>query len=292
MPRSESVAPESLFVVGAVSQYLGAAVAVHLFDQMAPAGVALVRVLGAAVMIIVLRRSWLRRWKAGELAWASAFGMALAAMNLSIYLAIDDLPLGNAVAIEFTGPILVAAVGTRTLRSGTALLSAAGGVVVLAGVEADGTMRGVGFAMLAGMFWAGYIVLGHRVARGPAAVDGLGLGMLAGAAAISGFGAPKLGPAFDSPAVLLLALVTGLLSNVIPYWIDQVVMKRITQHRFALLQALLPATAVLVGLAVLLQVPSVRELFGIALVIAAIVLSRTVKGSGGTSAGAGIRATD
>ncbi len=274
-------------MVGAVSQYLGAAVAVHLFDEMAPAGVALVRVLGAAVMIIVLRRSWQRRWKASDLAWASAFGVALAAMNLSIYLAIDELPLGNAVAIEFTGPILVAAVGTRTMRSGAALLLAAGGVVVLAGVEADGTMRGVGFALLAGMFWAGYIVLGHRVARGPAAVDGLGLGMLAGAAAISGFGATEVGSALGSPLVLLLALATGLLSNVIPYWIDQLVMKHITQHRFALLQALLPATAVLVGLAVLIQVPSGRELFGIALVIAAILLSRTVKGSGGTAAGMG-----
>jgi inner membrane transporter RhtA len=274
-------------MVGAVSQYLGAAVAVHLFDEMAPAGVALVRVLGAAVMIILLRRSWQRRWKASDLAWASAFGVALAAMNLSIYLAIDELPLGNAVAIEFTGPILVAAVGTRTLRSGAALLMAAGGVVVLAGVEAEGTMRGVGFALLAGMFWAGYIVLGHRVARGPAAVDGLGLGMLAGAAAISGFGASEVGLTLDSPVVLLLALATGLLSNVIPYWIDQVVMRRITQHRFALLQALLPATAVLVGLAALIQVPSGRELLGIALVMAAILLNRSVKGPGGTAAGMG-----
>ena len=275
-----------------MSQYLGAAVAVHLFDEIAPAGVALVRVLGAAVMIILLRRSWQRRWKASDLAWASAFGIALAAMNLSIYLSIDELPLGNAVAIEFTGPILVAAAFTRTIRSGAALLMAAGGVVVLAGVEAEGTMRGVGFALLAGMFWAGYIVLGHRVARGPAAVDGLGLGMLAGAAAISGFGAPELGPALDSPVVLVLALVTGLLSNVIPYWIDQLVMRRITQHRFALLQALLPATAVLVGLAVLIQVPSVRELLGIALVIAAILFSRSVKGPSGSAAGAGLRAAD
>jgi len=291
LPTSESVAPEPLFVVGAVSQYLGAAVAVRLFDEIDPAGVALVRVLGAAVMIIVLRRSWQRRWKVDDLAWASAFGVALAAMNLSIYLSIDELPLGNAVAIEFTGPILVAAVGTRTLRSGAALLLAAGGVVVLAGVEAEGTMRGVGFALLAGLFWAGYIVLGHRVARGPVAVDGLGLGMLAGAAAISGFGAPKLGPVLDSPVLLLLALATGLLSNVVPYWIDQLIMKRITQHRFAVLQSLLPATAVLVGLAALLQVPSSREMLGIALVIAAIITGRSAPGHGSTAAEAGMGAS-
>ncbi len=274
LSASESVAPEPLFMVGAVSQYLGAAVAVRLFEDMAPAGVALLRVLGAAAMIILLRRSWQHRWKAGDLAWASAFGMALAAMNLSIYLAIEELPLGNAVAIEFTGPILVAAAGARTLRSGASLLLAAAGVVVLAGVEAEGTMRGVGFALLAGLFWAGYIVLGHRVAHSPAAIDGLGVGMLAGAAAISGFGAPELGPALESPMVLLLALATGLLSNAIPYGIDQLVMKRIAQHRFALLQALLPATAALVGLVALTQVPSIRELLGIALVVAAMLLSR------------------
>ena len=110
---------------------------------------------------------------------------------------------------------------------------------------------------------------------------------MAGAAAISGFGAAEVGSALDLPVVLLLALATGLLSNVIPYWIDQLVMKRITQHRFALLQALLPATAVLVGLAVLIQVPSGQELLGIALVIAAILLSRSVKGPGSTAARAG-----
>ncbi len=275
LPQPNSVTPESLFLVGAVSQYLGAAVAVRLFDEIAPGGVALLRVLGAAVVIIVLRRSWQRRWKANDLAWASAFGIALAAMNLSIYLSLDELPLGNAVAIEFTGPIAVAAAGTRSLRSAGALLMAAGGVVVLAGVEAEGTLRGVGFALLAGLFWACYIVLGHRVARGPAAVDGLGIGMLAGAAAISGFGAPAVGAALGSPLVLVPALVTGLLSNVIPYWIDQVVMQRITQHRFALLQSLLPVTAVLVGLVALFQVPNGQELGGIALVVIAIVLSRS-----------------
>ena len=267
-------APEPVFIVGAVSQYLGAAVAVKLFDDLSPGGVALLRVLGAAVLIVMLRRSWRRRWERRDLTRAAAFGTSLAAMNLCFYLAMHRLPLGNAVAIEFSGPIAVAAAGARTLRSAAALLLAGSGVMVLAGVEGDGTALGVAFALLAGGFWASYILLGHRVARSPASVDGLGLGMLAGAVAISPFGAAAAAGVLDSPLVLVLGLTTGLLSNVIPYWIDQAVMRRVDPHRFALLQALLPVTAVLVGLAALGQVPSTEELAGIALVITAIALNR------------------
>ncbi len=262
-------------MVGAVSQYLGAAVAVNLFAEVAPGGAALLRVTGAALTVIALRRSWRRRWTRRDLAWAGAFGVALAAMNTSIYYSIAELPLGNAVAVEFIGPLTVAAAGARTLRSGGALGLTVAGVAVLAGADAPGTLRGVGFALLAGAFWAAYIVLGHRVARGPASVDGLGVGMLAGAVAISGFGLRDVASALGSPQVLALGFTTGLLSNVIPYWIDQVVMKRIDQHRFALLQALLPVTATLIGLLALFQVPSPRELAGIGLVVAAIVLGRS-----------------
>ena len=272
--RPRELPPEGLFVVGAVSQHLGAAVAATLFDELAPGGVALLRVLGAAAMIVLLRRSWRRRWEPAVLARAAAFGVSLAAMNLCFYLAVDRLPLSNAVAIEFIGPIAVAAAGARSLRSAGALVLAVSGVVVLAGVEAEGTASGVVFALLAGAFWAGYILLGHRVAHSSAAVDGLGLGMLFGALAISPFGATAVGEALGSPVVLALAVTTGLLSNVIPYRIDQAVMRRIDPHRFAVLQALLPVTATVVGLAALAQVPSGQELFGIGLVIMAIAGNR------------------
>ena len=261
-------------MVGAVSQYLGAAVAAVLFDELAPGGVALLRVLAAAAIIVMLRRSWRRRWQGRELVRAAAFGVSLAAMNLCFYLAMDRLPLGNAVAIEFTGPVLVAAVGARTLRSAGALVLAGAGVLVLAGVESEGTAAGVGFALAAGAFWAGYILLGHRVARSPASVDGLGLGMLVGAVAISPFGTAAVAGAMDSPLVLALGLATGVLSNVIPYRIDQTVMRQVDPHRFALLQALLPATATLMGLVALAQVPNGQEALGIGLVIGAILASR------------------
>ena len=269
------VAPELLFMSGAVSQYLGAVVAVGLFAELSPGGTAWLRVLGAAAIIVILRRSWRRSWNPEALWNAAKFGVALAAMNLAFYLAIDELPLGNAVAIEFLGPLTVAAIGTRTLRSGGALMLAVAGVVILAGVEAEGTVRGVSFALLAGFFWAMYIVLGQRVARSPAAIDGLGLGMLAGAIAISPFGVPDVAPALATPWLLVLGLATGLLSNVVPYGIDQLVMQQIDQRRFALLQAMLPVTATLVGLIFLVQVPSLRDLSGITLVIVSIAFSRS-----------------
>ena len=273
-PTHPSYAPEALFAVGAVSQYLGAAVAATLFRHLAPSGVAFLRVLGAAVIVMVVRSPWRRRWSVGELARVAAFGVSLAAMNLCFYLAMHDLPLGNAVAIEFIGPMAVAAFGARTPRSAGALALAVAGVVALAGVEAGGTARGVVFALAAGGFWAGYILLGHRVARGPASVDGLGLGMLAGALVISPFGVPDVLAVWGSPSVLAFGLLTGLLSNAVPYRIDQTVMRRVDPRRFALLQALLPVTATLVGLVALGQVPGGRALTGIALVVGAIVLNR------------------
>ncbi len=273
-PPTGRISPEALFAVGAVSQYLGAATAVELFDQMGPGTVALLRVAGAGAVLVVVRRSWRRRWSRTELAWTAAFGAALASMNLFFYLAVERLPLGNSVAIEFIGPIAVAALGTRTARSGAALALAVAGVVALAGFAPPEAQLGALFSLIAGALWAGYIILGHRVARSGMAVDGLGVGMLIGAVAIGPAGIGGLDAGAAAPLLLAGGVAAGVLSNVIPYGIDQVVMQRLARARFALLQALLPATAALVGLAWLRQVPSLREVAGIALVIAAIVINR------------------
>ncbi len=277
------MSPEALFAVGAVSQYLGAATAFELFSELGPGTVALLRVAGAGAVLVLLRRSWRRRWSRAELAWTAAFGAALASMNLFFYLAIERVPLGNSVAIEFIGPIAVAAFGTRTLRSSGALALAIGGVVALAGFAPPEAQLGALFSLIAGALWAGYIILGHRVARAGMAVDGLGVGMLVGALVISpvgiidglgGTGAGGLGAAVGAPLLLLGGVAAGVLSNVIPYGIDQLVMQRLARARFALLQALLPVTATLIGLVWLSQVPSVREAIGIVAVIAAIVINR------------------
>lgn len=267
-------APEALFVVGAVSQYVGAAIAVGLFDELTPGGVAWLRVLAAGAILIAVRRAWRRRWTRAELAWSCAFGVVLAAMNLTFYVAIDELPLGNAVAIEFIGPIAVAAIGTRTVRNGMALVLTVAGIVLLAEVTPDATARGLAFILMAGALWAGYILLGHRVARSGLSIDGLGVGMLAGSIAIMPFGLGSIQPGVDAPYLLVLAALTGLLSNALPYGIDQIVLARIPRERFALMLALLPVTATIIGLITLGQTPTWPEVAGIATIIVALTLTR------------------
>ena len=269
---TDSASPEVLFIVAAVSQYLGAALAFSIFDNLGTSTVATLRVLGAALILILLRRSWRRSLKDLDMFWTASFGIVLAGMNLCFYLAIDNLPLGNAVAIEFLGPIAVAAAGHRSARNLVALIVASLGVLLLAQVTSEGTVTGVLFALAAGTLWGFYIVLGSKVARTGAHLDGLGIGMLIGGLAIFPSSLHTIDRAFDSPVLMLVALSTGVLGNVIPYGIDQLVFRRISKTRFAFLQSLLPATAACVGILVLGQKTSIGELVGIGLIIFAIGL--------------------
>ena len=268
----EAIPPEGLFVLGGISQYIGAAIAVTLFDTFSARNVALMRVLAAGLIVLGARRSWRQEWNRRRVLNAAAFGSVLAAMNLSFYLAIDNLPLGNAVAIEFLGPISVAAFGARSRRSIAAVVLAGTGVTVISGVQRAGSLPGIGFALLAAVLWAGYIVLGHRIARSGSGIDGLGLGMAIGALVIAPVAAPGLSATFDEPLLVLLALATGLFSNAIPYGIDQIVMARLPRSRFALLQSLLPLTAAIVGFVALGQVLQPIEVVGVAMVVVAIWL--------------------
>lgn len=269
--RLDRVAPEALFVASGVSMYLGASIAVSLFDRLEPATVAWLRVVSAALVVIVVRRAWRRRWTRVELGWAAAFGTSLAAMNTLFYLATDRLALGSGVAVEFVGPIAVAVFGARTLRNLAAIGAAVAGIGLLSGFSTGSERVGVALALGAGVLWAGYIVLGSRVAHG-SAVDGLGIGMAIGALVIAPVGVLDLPAAAADPRLIGACAVVGLLSNVIPYGIDQLVLRRLSPSRFALLLALLPAVATGLGLLVLGQRPSPAELVGIAAVMVAIAL--------------------
>lgn len=266
----DSASPEVLFIIGAISQYMGAALAFSIFDNLGASLVATLRVLGAALILVLLRKSWRRSLEDLDMFWTALFGIVLAGMNLCFYLAIDNLPLGNAVAIEFLGPIAVAAAGRRSVKNIVALIVASLGVLLLAQVTSEGTAAGVFLALAAGTLWAFYIVLGSRVARTGAHLDGLGIGMLIGGLVISPTSIHAIDRAFDSPLLVLVALSTGVLGNVIPYGIDQVAFRRISKTRFAFLQSLLPATAACVGILALRQKTSIGELLGIGLIIFAI----------------------
>lgn len=261
-------------MLGAISQYVGAALAVLLFARVPAAGVAWLRVLASAAVLVAWRRPWHTRWTARRLALVTAFGLTLATMNVTFYLAIDRLPLGTAVAIEFCGPIAVAALGSRTRRDAAALAVATTGVLALADVHLAGSPGGIAFAAGAGVAWSGYIVLGHRMAADAAIrpQDGLALGMAIGAAGFAPALVHSAAPAFASVALLIACLAVGILSSAVPYAIEQVAMRRLARARFALLLALLPATAAIVGAVILGQIPGLVEAGGIALVVAASLL--------------------
>jgi inner membrane transporter RhtA len=285
MPRDEHGAPldrlppQALFVMAAISQYVGAALAVLLFAKVPAAGVAWLRVLASAAVLVAWRKPWHTRWSAPRLKLVGAFGLVLATMNVTFYLAIDRLPLGTAVAIEFCGPIFVAALGSRTRRDLGALALATIGVLALADVHLAGSPGGLAFAVAAGVAWAGYIVLGHRMAADPGIrpQDGLALGMAIGALAFAPVLAVSAAPAYDDALLLAACLAVGILSSAVPYALEQVAMRRLPRARFALLLALLPATAAIVGALILGQVPTAIEAAGIALVVAASLL-RTHEG--------------
>lgn len=272
--RLSRLPPQLLFILGAISQYLGAAVAVLLFASVPAAGVAWLRVVASAAVLVAWRRPWQTSWSAARLRLVAAFGTALALMNVCFYLSIDRLPLGTAVAIEFCGPILVAALGSRTRRDLLALALAVAGVLTLTDVHVAGSPDGLALAAAAGVFWVGYIVLGHRMAAddGIRPQDGLAVGMAIGALGLAPVLVLSAVPALVSPPLLAACLLVGVASSVVPYALEQIAMRRLARARFALLLALAPATAAIVGAIVLGQVPGLVEATGIALVVAAASL--------------------
>lgn len=265
------VPPQLLFVMGAITQYVGSALAVLLFAVVPAAGVAWLRVLAAAATLVAWRRPWQSPWTPARLRLAAAFGIALASMNLCFYLAIRDLPLGTTVAIEFLGPTAVAALGSHTRRDALALGLSVTGVALLADIHVAGNPRGLAFALAAGALWAAYVVLGHRVAADTALrpQDGLAAGMAAGALVLAPALASSAAPAFASPALLAACLLVGLMASVVPYALEQIAMARLPRARFALLLSLLPTTAAVVGAVVLGQIPGPLEVLGIGLVAVA-----------------------
>ena len=280
MPRAAPAAitdrlpPQALFVLGATSQYVGAALAVLLFASVPAAGVAWLRVVASAAVLVAWKRPWRTTWTPARLRLVTAFGLTLAFMNLTFYLAIDRLPLGTAVAIEFCGPIVVAALGSRSRRDALAVLLATAGVIALADVHLAGSPDGLALAIAAGAGWAGYIVLGHRIAADASIrpQEGLALGMAIGAVGFAPVLIPSAVPALVSPPLLAACLAVGVASSVVPYALEQIAMRRLPRARFALLLALLPATATVAGAVLLGQVPALVEAAGIALVVVASVL--------------------
>jgi inner membrane transporter RhtA len=272
------VPPHLWFAVSAIFHYLGPAFAVLLFPVVGVFGVAWMRIASAALIFAPFTRP-VRTIRAADRRarlLLVALGVTLAAMNLSFYLALDRLPMSLVAAMEFLSTIVIALYGLRSGRNLLALALAAAGVFVLIGFSWSTDIAGLGFAVLNAALFGVYIVLGHKAAERGAGrgVETLGAAMAVAFLAAFPFGISEVIGALSSPVLILAGIGVGLCSSVIPYVSDQLAMSRLPRATFALMLALLPATATAIGALVLLQIPSARDILGIVLVMGGVALHR------------------
>lgn len=274
---ADKVPPHAFFLVSAVFHYLGPSFAVLLFAHVAPDGVAWLRIASAGLVFAVWRRPW--RFFAGlprrDQGIVVALGVVLAVMNTAFYEAIARLPLATVGAIEFLGPIIVAAAGTRTRRNLASLVLAVAGVYMLTNLQLVGGGLGYLFAFANCGLFVLYILLGHRIAAdggSMSSIDRLAAAMLVASVVALPFGIRAAIPALTDPVLLAAAVGVGVSSSVIPYVCDQLAMRRLPRATFALLLSLLPATATAIGFLVLHQVPTLADMLGIILVIGGVAL--------------------
>jgi inner membrane transporter RhtA len=262
----ERAAAVGLVVAAAVSPQVGAVIAVSLFDELGPAGAAFLRLAFAAIVLWVIWRPRL----AGDLRLAGAFGVALGLMNWSFYEAIDRIPLGVAVTIEFAGPLLVSVIGSRRPLDVVWIALAAAGIVVLVD-PGGGSMDpvGVGFAIAAGACWMAYIYLSKRVGAAFPGGSGLALAMAVGALIVLPAGVIQAGGALTRPDLLGSTFVVAIASSVLPYSLELEALRRLPAAVFGVLMSLDPAIAALAGFVVLGQDLGVPQLLGIAMVVVA-----------------------
>jgi inner membrane transporter RhtA len=273
---TDRVPPHAYFLVSAVFHYLGPAFAVLLFARVDVLGVAWLRIAAAAAVFALWRRPWRTLSRSEGRGLLLAWGAVLAVMNCSFYLAIDRLPLATVAAIEFLPVVALAAFGARTPRNVAALLLAVPGVYLLTGVHLEGEALGVALAFLNAGLFALYIVLAHRVAQlgTISGIDGLAASMLVALVVVTPMAGWAAMPAIVDPIALLAGVGVGISSSVIPYISDQLAMRRLARATYALMVSLLPATATVIGVVVLAQVPSWNELLGVALVIVGVAVHR------------------
>jgi inner membrane transporter RhtA len=277
---ADRVPAPAYFAVSAVFHYLGPAFAVLLFVQVDPLGVTWLRIVGAAAVFAVWRRPWrVFAHASTALRWRLiGLGGVLAVMNASFYLAVDRLPLSTVGAVEFVGVVGLAAIGLRSPRNAVALGLVVVGVLVLTDVRLAVEPLGFAYAFANCALFVGYVVLGHRVAQSRtdsdrwSGIDQLGAAMLVAAVVATPIGLASAAPALVDPTLILAGLGVAVCSSVIPYVTDQLAMARLPRSTFALMLALLPVFAVVIGAVVLQQVPTPTELLGIAVVVAGVAL--------------------
>jgi inner membrane transporter RhtA len=263
------VAAPALVIGAVISVQFGSATATTLFDQVGPAGAVLYRLLFAAILLLAIWRPVLMEAGREGLMLVIAFGVTLAGMNLSFYESLDRIDLGIAVTFEFVGPLLVGLLGSRRALDLVWVACAAIGVLLLTRPSGSASAAGIGFALLAGGFWAAYILLSARVGRAFSGGRGLALAMGVAAALMVVPGTAAAGGDLLNPGAAAVGAATAVLSSVIPYSLELEALRRIAVGTFGVLMSLEPAVAALIGLVALDQGLATVDALGIALVVVA-----------------------
>jgi inner membrane transporter RhtA len=266
----ETIKSGGIVLVAIVSVQTGAALATTLFDQLQPGGTVLLRTLFAAIIVMAFWRPSFRGRSAADWRLVAAYGAALAAMNLSFYAGLARVPLGIAVTFEFVGPLGVAIAGSRRRKDVLWVVLAAGGIALLCpGIGGSLDPLGVALVLLAGGFWACYILLTARLGQEFNRGDGVALGMAISTVLLLPFGVVAGGSALLDPGLLAIGLAVGLLSSAIPYSLELEALRRLPAPTFGVLMSLEPAVAAISGFVFLGQDLSLREAVAIALVVTA-----------------------
>lgn len=256
--------------IGLACQEVGAALAVTLFPAVGAVGMVALRLVFSALVLMIVARPRLRG-HTGRDWWAVArFGIAIAVMNSLFYLALDRLALGVAVTLEVLGPLVLSVIVARRASAWVWAGIALAGVVALGGGGWDRLDPwGVGFALGAAVMWAAYIRASADVGRAFPRLDGLALSMVVGSLAVAPFAVATAGAALVRPDILLIGLGVAILSSAIPYGLELLALRRLTQAAFGILMSLAPATAALAGWILLGQSLSWLEIAGLATVVVA-----------------------
>lgn len=266
-----------LFIFSGLTQYSGAALAVILFAIMSPTTVAWWRVSIAAVILLAWRRPWKSGLSRRDIAWSALFGIFMTGMNIVFYEAVSRIDLGVAVSLEFLGPVLVAVTTNRTFAARLAAGFAFTGVALISGLGVDTSepqiSRGIVLAILAGLLWGAYMVLGQRIASRRSGLTSLAIGSTTGAIVFSPLAFHDAGLAFATIPIIVTVIGVSVLSTVLPYSIDQVAFARLDAATFALLNSLLPATSLVIGAIALHQLPSIPSVVGLVLISIAVWLA-------------------
>ncbi|VDG75475.1 Inner membrane transporter rhtA [Actinobaculum suis] len=271
----------AMFLGEGLVEYIGAGLAVLLFATASSLSVAWGRITISALVLLLWRRPFPKH-RDGRLDWrliggAAVFGLALGAMNMTFYCAIEHIPLGTGVALEYLGPVAVAVLGGRGWKSWAGALFAIAGVFSIswAGVDlSDPQVRtGVGFALAAAVFWALYIVLGRRGAAQGNGIDRLAIGMAVAAIVYAPIGAPGAGPLLSDWKVFGTLVLVALMSSVVPFTVEQIILGALPASTFALLASLLPATSMVAGIITLRQIPNLGQFAGLVFVSIAVALA-------------------